>query len=240
MTTDKRILDAIFAGDSSAYALFYKQCKDLFEGYFLKRFPDSQPVLKDLYQDSIIDLWTQINDGRTKREDIRGDLSTFLVSIGKNKWFAEIRRSIKDSKLRKDKPIRKAYTRKEDIPEEERENPGTHPLQSKRQQKELDTRINPWAYETSRKQRTDKEDNEDADLVMRIEKQQHVLEEIEKMQEPCRQLILLTWQEDMTDEQILDAFEGRFTTTSAIKMQRYRCHQKLRLALKPWYDALNL
>ena len=231
MTTDKRIIDAIFARNPSAYAVFYSQCRNLFEAWFRKRYPESAPIIEDLYQDSIVEMWAQITDGRLNRNKVQQDLSPFLIGIGKNKYFEEIRRSKKDSKYKQNLPQRKTYTRKEDKDKEESEDV-KYPLQSKRQQKDLDTKINEILHSLTRP----KDQIRDLTLEERIERQQHVRGEIMKMPEPCRQLILDTWDNDLSDEDIFNEFKDRFPTIGAMKMQKHRCHKKLKERLQPWYD----
>ena len=99
MKTDERVIEAIFKGDSSAFSGFVNDNQELFFAYFRKHFPSSKNSLKDVFQEACIALWTQIVDGKMTRDKLQVDLSTYLVSIGRNKFLEETRSGIRIAKL---------------------------------------------------------------------------------------------------------------------------------------------
>lgn len=96
---DQQFLKSVFTGDNAAFQRLYVECRDLFMAYFTKRYPDSKVRLPDLYQDSIMELWSQIVDGRIHEGNLRCSLSTYIVSIGINKMREGFRSLRKHDKL---------------------------------------------------------------------------------------------------------------------------------------------
>lgn len=235
---DKQFLNSIFTGDNTAFTKLYKECRMLFMAFFAKHYPSTKVPLQDLYQDSIIELWSQIIDGKLTEKSLRCSLSTYVISIGVNKLKEETRRIVKDSKLKKGEPIFKkdksALENVEDENEEDSKN--SYPLQSKKQQKELecDTRINQALYRKQRRIQINPQDESD-DVIERLSEWTEFLQKkYEELGYPCNQLLRDTWYNDLTDNEILEAFGGYFLNTNVIKTKRYKCHKALLNMYKAW------
>lgn len=82
---EQRFLNDIFSGDNAAFQRLYTECRALFLAYFSRHYPGSGISLTDLYQDSIMELWSQIVDGKITRNNLRCSISTYVISVGRNK-----------------------------------------------------------------------------------------------------------------------------------------------------------
>lgn len=249
MKTDERVIEAIFKGDSVAFSRFVNDNREKFFSFFKKKYPTSKISIDDVFQEACIALWTQIVDGKMTRDKLQVDLSTYLVSIGRNKFLEETRSGIRIAKLKVELPFRRKRTTEEQIKDD-----GKHPLQSEKAQKELDKNINdkdkndPLAQQRKLEEQAQKEMDpviilETTDSWVPADKEEewraYILDLVEKMKEPCRSILLLTWWNKFSDEQIVKISKGKYTTTGAVKTQRFRCHKKLQTVLKPRYDALK-
>lgn len=96
---DQQFLKSIFAGDNSAFQRFYGECRTLFLAYFSKHYPATKVSLTDLYQDSIMEFWAQIVDGKITEERLQCSPSTYVISIGINKMREGYRGLQKQDKL---------------------------------------------------------------------------------------------------------------------------------------------
>ena len=138
MATDKSIVDGLFAGDSTAFTKFFgEENRALFERFFLKHFPKSSLSIPDIYQESCMELWRQISEGRLARSSLNVDIFTYLTSIGRNKYFEQVRENVKISRLKKGERVFRRRRSNSDEPDEEEDNRTTFVLQGKKQQKEL-------------------------------------------------------------------------------------------------------
>ena len=235
---DKQFLNSIFAGDNAAFTKLYKECRELFMAYFAKHYPGTKVSLQDLYQDSIIELWSKIMDGKLTEEGLTCKLSTFVISIGENKLKEETRKIVKDSRLKKGEPIFKKRKSIFEPLEDDNdvEDTKAYPLQSKKQQKELehDTRINQTLYLIQRKVQIVPQDDSD-DAIERLREWSDFLQtKYEDLGYPCNQLLRETWYNDLTDNEIMGVFGGYFSNTNVIKTKRYKCHKALLNMFKAW------
>lgn len=96
---DQEFLKSIFEGDNTAFQRFYAECRALFMAYFTKHYPNSKVSLTDLYQDSIMEFWSQIIYGKITENSLRCSLSTYVISIGINKMRDGFRAILKKGKL---------------------------------------------------------------------------------------------------------------------------------------------
>lgn len=96
---DQKFLKSIFEGDNTAFQRFYAECRALFMAYFTKNYPNSGVSLTDLYQDSIMEFWSQIIYGKITEGSLRCSLSTYVISIGINKMRDGFRAILKKGKL---------------------------------------------------------------------------------------------------------------------------------------------
>lgn len=97
---DKQFTQSIFNGDNDAFQELYAECRALFLSYFKKHYPAiGIEDLKDIYQDSIVEFWSQIIDGRITEENLNCMPSTYIISIGRNKMGESSRKSKRNNKL---------------------------------------------------------------------------------------------------------------------------------------------
>lgn len=96
---DQKYLNSLFKGDNTAFQRFYAECRALFMAYFIKHYPNSEVPLTDLYQDSIMEFWSQIIYGKITESSLRCSLSTYVISIGINKMREGFRAIQKKGKL---------------------------------------------------------------------------------------------------------------------------------------------
>lgn len=99
MTQDQHFLTKIFLGDSSAFQEFYGECRDLFMAYFSKHYPDSKVSFTDLYQDAVLEFWTQVKDCKITQDSLHCSLSTYVIAIGINKMREGYRGILRRNKL---------------------------------------------------------------------------------------------------------------------------------------------
>lgn len=197
---DREFLRSIFEGDNAAFQRFYEECRTLFLAYFSKHYPSTKVSLKDLYQDSIMELWSQIIDGKMTEERLKCLLSTYVISIGINKMREGYRGLQKQDKL--------AEALKE----------------------------HPDSYLVSGGAKTPifviKEDEEEKEERIR-ERLCFLKAKYKDLGYPCTLLLRYTWYNNMTDNEILEAFGGYFANINSLKSKRFKCRQ----ALNNMYDA---
>ena len=231
MATDKTVLEGIFAGDNRAFNRFDSDNRDLFRAYFNKHFPGSEVEISEIYQEAITELWTQIREGRLTKEKLTVDISTYLLSVGKIKLFEETRKQEKFSRLKKDKRVFKKRERKAADPEEG-ENEKDFPLQSKKEQKDIDINIIQKAYELFRKKDEPGEEDIEETWEVKITRHRFVEDQVWHMEEPCKTVIRDTWWNEMSDKELMEKNPSLYPSINAIKTRRFRCHQKLRTLIR--------
>lgn len=97
---DNQFTQSIFDGNSEAFKKLYVECRSLFLSYFKKHYPAAGiEDLKDIYQDSIVEFWSQIIDGRITEENLKCAPSTYIIGIGRNKMGESSRKSKRNNKL---------------------------------------------------------------------------------------------------------------------------------------------
>lgn len=104
---EKEFLASIFAGNNIAFQRFYGECRTLFLAYFSKHYPATKVSLTDLYQDSIMEFWSQIVDGKFSEEHLQCSLSTYVISIGINKMregYRSVKKKAKIAKILQEQP----------------------------------------------------------------------------------------------------------------------------------------
>ena len=235
---DQEFLKSIFAGDNTAFQQFYGECRTLFLAHFHKRYPNTKVSLTDLYQDSVMELWSKIMDGKLTEDGLTCKPSSFVISIGENKLKEETRKIVKDSRLKKGEPnFKKRKSIFETLEDEnDVEDTKAYPLQSKKQQKELerDSRINQTLYLIQRKVQIDPQDDSDDALERLREWSEFLQNKYEDLGYPCNQLLRETWYNDLTDNEIMEVFGGYFANTNDINTKRYKCHKALLNMYKVW------
>ncbi len=230
MATDKTVLEGLFAGDNRAFSRFDFDNRDLFRKFFLYHVKKSTVDISELYQESLMELWKQIREGRLTKEKLTVDISTYLISIGKNKRHEEIRKQDKYSRLKKGERVFKKREFKSE--EEEEENKEAFTLQTKQKQKEVDTNINLDAYKKLKESVERGQEDESESWDVKIARQRYLEYQVKNMEEPCRTIIRDTWWNDMSDKELMEKNPTLYASTNAIKTRRFRCHQKLRTLIR--------
>lgn len=197
----QQYLKNIFAGDNSAFKQFYIDCRGLFMAYFSKHYPKTEVSLVDLYQDSIMEFWSQIVDRKITEKSLLCSLSTYIISIGINKMQEGYRRIQRQEKLA---DALKKY-------------PDTYRV-SGGAKSPIITIYDP-----------DEEHMESMHNRLEFLKNQY-----EKLGYPCTLLLRYTWYNNMTDDDILKAFDGHFANTNSLKTKRFKCRKTLDNMYKAW------
>ena len=211
----------------------------MFLAYLSKQYPDTKVSLPKLYQDTIVELWSQIYDHKITEDTLNCKLSTYIISIGKNKLKEETRNLLKNSKLNAGEPIYKKRKAVIEVMDKDEDYIKKYPLQSKKQQKELDTRINDILYKIESKLRPVFLSESDPMVLEELqrerqEKIEYITQKYMEMKYPCNMLLRYTWYDNMTDSKILEAFGGYFSNTDVIKSRRYKCHKTLLNMYNAW------
>ena len=200
----QQYLNSIFAGDNSAFKQFYIECRGLFMAYFSKHYPKTEVPLSDLYQDSIMEFWSQIIDGKITEVSLQCSLSTYIISIGINKMREGYRRIQKQEKLVE------ALKKHPDI----------------------------YRVSGGAKSPIIMSHDPNEDYIENIRSRLDFLKnQYEKLGYPCTLLLRYTWYNNMTDDDILKAFDGHFANTNSLKTKRFKCRKILDNMYKAWKTA---
>ena len=89
---DKKIIAAIKNGDQQVFTKLYTRCRSPFYGYIRTNFHKSNDYVADLFQDSCLALWKNIQDERLTPEKLKCTLVTYLNYIGKYTLISRDRR----------------------------------------------------------------------------------------------------------------------------------------------------
>ena len=92
LTADKQIIAAIKHGDQQVFNNLYTRCRNPFYGYIRKNFHKSNDYVADLYQDSCLALWKNIQNDRLTPEKLTCTLVTYLNCIGRYTLITRDRR----------------------------------------------------------------------------------------------------------------------------------------------------
>ena len=88
--TDDRILEQILKGDYTILDTIYKEYREEFCTWICKKYDGNTQLALDVYQDAIIVLFQNVKEG--KLTDLTSSIKTYLFSIGKFKYLAELRK----------------------------------------------------------------------------------------------------------------------------------------------------
>jgi DNA-directed RNA polymerase specialized sigma24 family protein len=202
MMIDQQLRNSIFAGNNVAFTLFYEKTREKFMAYFSKKYPDKKDSFPDLFQDSTMELWSQIIDRKITEQSLKCSLETYVISIGINKMHEDFRRIVKKNKI--------AETLK----------------------------YRPDSYHNNKPMFLDNSGDEARNERL-CEWSDFLKNKYEDLPFPCNQLLRDTWYNEMTDKEILEAFNGYFDNTNVIKTKRYKCHKTLLNMFNAWKNAKN-
>ncbi len=90
--TDVEYIRGFRSNDERTIAAFYKTIRPAFLAYFRTHFSKDDTYILDLFQDSCIVLWKNIQHGKLTEEGLKSALSTYFLSIGKYTMMAKDRK----------------------------------------------------------------------------------------------------------------------------------------------------
>ena len=90
--TDVEYIRGFRNNDERAISAFYKTIRPAFFAYFRTHFSKDDAYILDLFQDTCIVLWKNIQHGKLTEAGLRSALSTYFLSIGKYTMMAKDRK----------------------------------------------------------------------------------------------------------------------------------------------------
>ncbi|MCL2167911.1 MAG: sigma-70 family RNA polymerase sigma factor [Lentimicrobiaceae bacterium] len=90
--TDKQYISAIHNGDQRAFANLYEMHRGRFFGYIRKIYNKDDDYIADLYQDSCVVFWQNIQKGKIAPETMTSSIETYLIGVAKYTLMARDRR----------------------------------------------------------------------------------------------------------------------------------------------------
>lgn len=90
--TDIEYLIGFKKNDNGAIESFYRANRDKFFSYFRFHFNKDADYMADLYSDSCVAIWRNVQQGKLSESGLRSSLSTYLIAIGKNTMKSQDRR----------------------------------------------------------------------------------------------------------------------------------------------------
>ena len=102
--TDVEYIRGFMKNDEKVISTFYKEIRPSFFAFFRTRYSKEDAYILDLFQDTCIVLWKNIQHGKLTEEGLKSALSTYLLSIGKYTMMAKDRKFkeiVNDSELLK-------------------------------------------------------------------------------------------------------------------------------------------
>lgn len=246
---DQQFIKSLFAGEDSAFQRFYKESRGVFMGYFAKAHPNSEVPFVDLYQDSVIILWSKIVDGKITEEGFKtlNSLKSYLIEIGKNKFYEKSRQLEKESQLKngnlffkKSNDVNYDFKRmnKDELEDLLMFAPGksgktTEDLREFAKEK-FDTPLNEQLFSLRlKKEKSLYYDSNDYKELFN-EWCEFLKVKYNDLGEPCSTLLRYTWYYAMNDNEILEAFNNRFANKNSLKAKRFKCHRALEKMFNDW------
>ena len=102
--TDVEYIRGFMKNDEKVISTFYKEIRPSFFAFFRTRYSKEDAYILDLFQDTCIVLWKNIQHAKLTEEGLKSALSTYLLSIGKYTMMAKDRKFkeiVNDSELLK-------------------------------------------------------------------------------------------------------------------------------------------
>ena len=90
--TDIEYIRGFKQNDERVISTFYKGIRPSFFSFFRMRYSKDDTYILDLFQDSCIVLWKNIQHGKLTEESLKSALSTYFISIGKYTMMAKDRK----------------------------------------------------------------------------------------------------------------------------------------------------
>ncbi len=91
--TDKEYIDEIKSGNDKILNILYASYRSKFFGYFVKTFDIPLADIADIYQDSWVGVWENVQDGKLTSLNLNVKLETYLFQVGKYIFLARNRKT---------------------------------------------------------------------------------------------------------------------------------------------------
>jgi len=186
--TDQQYITALQNGNQRAFTHLYDAHRGRFFGYIRKCYNKDDDYIADLYQDSCVIFWQNIQRGKLTPETLTSSIETYLIGVGKYTLMARDRRYpdiLSDSELSSFAPA---------VDEDELRN--------------------------------------------EIERNEVIQSVVNKMKEPCCTLLDKFYWEELSGEEI--AAQMNYKNPDAVKAQKWKCMQKLKIVLTSALSSHNL
>ena len=90
--TDQQYITALQNGNQRAFTHLYDAHRGRFFGYIRKRYNKDDDYIADLYQDSCVIFWQNIQRGKLTPETLTSSIETYLIGVAKYTLMARDRR----------------------------------------------------------------------------------------------------------------------------------------------------
>lgn len=90
--TDFEYIRGFKQNDERVIAAFYKGIRPSFFAFFRTRYSKDDAYILDLFQDTCIVLWKNIQHGKLTEEGLKSSLTTYFLSIGRYTMMAKDRK----------------------------------------------------------------------------------------------------------------------------------------------------
>ena len=91
--SDKEIIKGLFDNDSRVINSVYKEFRPKFCSYFRTRYKKDEDYVVDLFQDSFIAVYDNIQSGKLTEKCLTSSLQTYIISVGKYSLMAKDRKT---------------------------------------------------------------------------------------------------------------------------------------------------
>lgn len=91
--TDADYIKGFRDNDDRVIGQFYKKSRQAFFAYFKKAFSKDEAYLTELFQDSCVELWRNVQSGRLTVQGLTCALETYLFSIGRHLMMSRDRKA---------------------------------------------------------------------------------------------------------------------------------------------------
>ena len=91
--TDADYIKGFRDNDDRVIGQFYKKSRQAFFAYFKKAYSKDEAYLTELFQDSCVELWRNVQNGRLTVQGLTCALETYLFSIGRHLMMSRDRKT---------------------------------------------------------------------------------------------------------------------------------------------------
>lgn len=91
--TDADYIRGFWNNDDRVIARFYSKHRQAFFAFFKRAYSKDDAYIAELFQDSCIKLWRNVQDGKLTEQMLESTLATYLFSIGKYTMMSKDRKA---------------------------------------------------------------------------------------------------------------------------------------------------